>query len=224
LTALPIIAGPTLCFYAIEQGTAFAARAAQATLIGMVAVVAHSLTYVHSCRRYSWLPSLFIAWGAFAVVTAFFYVVQPNLFLSLVLAVASAVVAKRILPVRRDISGMSRHAGRDLLFRMAAALILVFALTSMADRLGPTLSGVLTPFPIATAIIAAFTQIEHGPDAVAAYFHGFVPAVSSFAVFCFVFASAVNRTGLLVAVVSALFVQLVIQTFNLWRMMHVKSS
>ena len=36
LTALPVIAGPTLCFYAIEQGSEFARRAAGATLVGLV--------------------------------------------------------------------------------------------------------------------------------------------------------------------------------------------
>lgn len=220
LTALPIIAGPTLCFYAMEQGSGFAARAAQGTLVGLVAVAAHSVAYAHSCRRWSWLPSLFIAWLAFALVTALFYFVQPGLVMSLVLALASFIIAKRILPPRQNVSPAKGHATRDLVLRMAASLGLVFILTSMADRLGPTLSGVLTPFPIATAIIAAFTQAERGPDAVAAYFHGFVPALNSFAVFCFVFASAVNRTSLLATVISALFVQLLIQTVNLWRMMH----
>src|SRR5262245_48516042 len=67
LTALPIIAGPTLCFYAIEQGTDFAARAAQGTLIGLVAVVAHSVTYTWTSRRFGVLISLLSGWIAFAV-------------------------------------------------------------------------------------------------------------------------------------------------------------
>ena len=219
LTALPIIAGPTLCFYAIEQGNEFAAGAAQATLAGLVGVAAHSVIYARSCRRWSWRASLFIAWFAFAAVTALFYLAQPDLVWSLILALVSFVVAKRILPPRRSVAGVSRNPARDLLLRMAAALGLVFALTSTANRLGPALSGFLTPFPIATAIIAAFTQAEHGPDAVAAYFHGFVPALNSFAFFCFVFASSLSRIGLPLALALALCVQLLIQTFNLWRMM-----
>jgi hypothetical protein len=220
LTALPIIAGPTLCFYALEQGYPFAARAAQGTLVGLVAVAAHSVTYAWSCRRWSWLASLFIAWLVFGAVTVFFYFAQPSVLFALLLALASFVVAKRVLPPRGEIAGVKSHAARDLLLRMAAALGLVFVLTSAADRLGPTMSGFLTPFPIATAIIAAFTQIEHGPTAVATYFHGFVPALNSFAFFCFVFALMINVIGLPLAVISALAVQLLIQTFNLWRMMH----
>jgi len=220
MTALPVLAGPTLCFYAVEQGADFASRAAETTLLGLVALSAHSVTYAHSCRRWSWLPSLFIAWFAFVAVTAVFYVVHPNLLLSLFLALSSFVVAKRILPPRPEAEGVAVQHGRDLLLRMAAAIALVFALTSMAEWLGPTLSGFLTPFPIATAIIAAFTQVERGPEAVITYFHGFVPALNSFAVFCCVFSLVVKPVGLPLTVAAALSAQLLIQTINLWRMMN----
>ena len=220
LTALPIIAGPTLCFYAIEQGHEFAARATQATLVGLVAVAAHAVTYAHVCRRWAWPASLIASWIAFAVLTALLYAGQFNLLISLVLALASFAIAQRILPARKPVVSAAVHPGRDLLLRMLAAAALVLILTSAADRLGPTLSGFLTPFPIATAIIAAFTQAERGPDAVISYFHGFVPALSSFALFCFVFALALLRFGLPLAVTLALSVQLAIQGINLWRMMR----
>ena len=35
LTAFPVVAGPVLCFYAVER-YAFAARAAQATVVGSI--------------------------------------------------------------------------------------------------------------------------------------------------------------------------------------------
>ena len=219
LTALPVIAGPTLCFYAFEQGSEFAATAAAAALTALVAVAAHAVTYAHICRRRSWFPSLFLSWLAFGVVTLLFYTVKVNLLVSLLMALASFVIAQRILPSQSKTAPVPEHPARDLLLRMAAALGLVFALTSMADWLGPTLSGFLTPFPVATAIIAAFTQAERGPDAVIAYFHGFVPALNSFAVFCFVFASVLKSAGLPLAVAAALSAQLLIQAVNLWRMM-----
>ncbi len=221
LTALPVIAGPTLCFYAIEQGNDFAGRAAQTTLIGLIAVVAHSVTYSHTCRRWAWLPCLLISWLAFLALTIVFYLEQPNLVLGLFLALLSFVIARRLLPSRGGSEGTSNHAARDLVLRMGASLGSVLVLTSLADRLGPSLSGFLTPFPVATAIIAAFTQIERGPDAVVSYFHGFVPALNSFALFCFVFAGSIGRFGLLRAVVFALLVQLTVQAVNLWRMMRM---
>src|SRR5439155_1147254 len=81
------------------------------------------------------------------------YQVQPNLIVCLVLALASFAIAERALPSRKPISGTAGNASRDLLMRMLAAAFLVFGLTSLADWLGPSLTGFLTPFPIATAII-----------------------------------------------------------------------
>jgi hypothetical protein len=223
LTALPVVAGPTLCFYAIEQGSEFAARATQATLLGLIGVVAHAVTYARLCRRWSWPGALIASWLAFAVLTAMLYFVQVNLLVNLVLILVSLAVAKRLLPAPKPVVPAAEHPGRDLLLRMLAAAALVLILTSMADRLGPTLSGFLTPFPIATAIIAAFTHAERGPDAVISYFHGFVPALNSFALFCFVLALSLVRLGLPLAVTLALSVQLTIQGLNLWRMLRTRA-
>jgi hypothetical protein len=48
LTALPIVGGPTLCFYAIEQGNLFAASAARSTLLGIVAIAAFCVVFAHT--------------------------------------------------------------------------------------------------------------------------------------------------------------------------------
>jgi len=44
LAGLPVVAGPVLVFYAIEQGDAFAAQAAHATLAGLIATSAFAAT------------------------------------------------------------------------------------------------------------------------------------------------------------------------------------
>src|SRR5947199_5249622 len=83
LTALPVVAGPTLCFYAIEQGNGFAARAAQTTLAGLVALSAHSVAYAWGVRRVTWPVSITLGWLAFAGVTLALYQVQLSLIVSL---------------------------------------------------------------------------------------------------------------------------------------------
>ena len=45
VTALPAVAGPTLLFYAIQQGALFAADAARGSLLGLVGVAAFCLAY-----------------------------------------------------------------------------------------------------------------------------------------------------------------------------------
>ena len=92
----------------------------------------------------------------------------------------------------------------------------MLVLTSAADRLGPGLTGVLTPFPVATAIIASFTHAQCGSAAVTQFFRGFLPSLCTFAVFCFVLAAALSTLGLTVALISALAAQFLLQGFILW--------
>jgi hypothetical protein len=105
---------------------------------------------------------------------------------------------------------------------MIAAATLVLVLTSVAAWLGPSLSGLLTPFPLATALLAAFTHAQRGADAVLAFFQGFLPALVTFAVFCFVLAVALPAVPLAVAVLAAFSAQLVLQA-ALYRWHHAEA-
>ena len=218
LTALPVVGGPTLCFYAVEQGDLFAAQAAHSTLVGLVAVVAFCVAYSHCSRRTEWPISLLTGWLGFAAVTVVIYALQPNVILGLLFVLASIALGQRALPAHFPESKAAKNSAWDLPLRMLASGALVLALTSLAGWLGPNLSGLLTPFPVATAIFAIFTHTEGGPNAVATYFSGFLQAFYSFAMFCFVLAVGLASLGLPLALALALFVQLGMQGLVLWRM------
>jgi len=66
--------------------------------------------------------------------------------------------------------------------------VLVLAITGAAGTLGPALSGVLTPFPIATTIVVAFWLAQDGPAASRSLLRGFVRALPGFAL-CFFLAA-----------------------------------
>src|SRR4051812_20944589 len=68
LSGFPIVAGPILFFFAWEQGTAFAAVAAQKTLLGLMAFGAFVLTYSWCSRRWHVAPSILAGWAAFLLV------------------------------------------------------------------------------------------------------------------------------------------------------------
>jgi hypothetical protein len=101
---------------------------------------------------------------------------------------------------------------------MLAAAALVIVLTAVTDTLGPQLSGLLAPFPVATAIVAAFTHKQRGVDAVVVFFRGFLPALVSFGLFCVALAVALEPLGLALALMLALAAQLSTQVITLWRM------
>jgi hypothetical protein len=101
---------------------------------------------------------------------------------------------------------------------MLAAAALVTLLTAVADILGPQLSGLLAPFPVATAIVAAFTHKQRGVDAVVVFFRGFLPALVSFGLFCVVLAVALEPLGIARSLTLALVAQLSTQVVTLWKM------
>jgi len=217
VTALPAVAGPTLCFYAVQQGNLFAADAARGTLLGLIAAAAFCLAYAHGSVRLHWALCLLIGWLAFGVVTMLVYRANVGPLAGLTMAVAALLVARVLLPTPRPVASVAAAPRWDLPLRTISAAVLVFALTSLADRLGSNVSGVLTPFPVATAIVAGFTHAQRGSAAAVAFLRGFLPGLCSFAVFCFVLAVTLPSWPLVLAVIAALGTQLALQALLLAR-------
>ena len=165
LTGLPTVAGPTLVFYAFEQGTSFAARASHATLVGLVAIPWFCVAYAYVGRRAGWAASLLAGWSTFVLGIAFLTRLELNVFVTWVLLAVSCATGYAALPAFGVTSTEAVHSKWDLPLRMLAAAALVTILTAVADILGPQLSGLLAPFPVATAIVAAFTHQQRGVDA-----------------------------------------------------------
>ncbi len=69
----------------------------------------------------------------------------------------------------------------------------------------------ITPFPIATTILLAFTHAQQGAPAAVGFLRAFLPAMWSFALFCFVLACAVVGLGRDLAFLLALGVSLAVQ-------------
>lgn len=212
LTSLPVVGGPILAIYALEQGDAFAARAAEATLLGLIAVVAFCIAYAAVAMHARWPLSVLLGWLAFTVATALLYFTRFPLMVDLAITFTVLLTSHRLLPaVPAGDSSPKKNPGWDLPLRMLAAGTLVIVLTAIADRLGPNLSGVLTPFPIATAILAGFTHAQRGLPALMQFFHAFIPGLTGFAMFCFVLAIALPVVGLWRALICALVTQFSVQ-------------
>jgi hypothetical protein len=71
----------------------------------------------------------------------------------------------------------------DIPLRMLVATFFVVLLTQAADYLGPTWSGILTPFPIMTSTLAVFTHAQQGSDAAVRILHGLLLAGYGFVAF-----------------------------------------
>jgi hypothetical protein len=217
LAGMPLVAGPTLFFIAVEQGDAFAAGAAGATLVALVGVAGFALVYARLCRRAPWPAALLAAWLAFAVATLVLNAATWPPLLALGAALASLAGTRWLLPADQGAPASAPSPAWDLPLRMAAAVALVLTVTSLAAALGPRLSGALTPFPIALSILVVFLHAQGGPAIAVSFLRAFLPAMWSFVLFCFVLAVALVPLGRDLAFASALALQLLVHGLVWWR-------
>jgi hypothetical protein len=192
LIALPVVAGPILLVITLEHGDAFGARAARGALLGVVALTAFCIAFAAMATLLRWPTVLLIGWAAYAGVAACGSQWDASPVAGLVAALAALLVARAFF--KRDHAGalLSSPPPWDLYARAGATAALVILLTTAAGALGPAVSGVLTPFPIAASVLAAFTLAHHGPAASRAMLRGFVEALPGFAAFFFVVAIALE--------------------------------
>lgn len=94
-------------------------------------------------------------------------------------------------------------ADRAVLLRMAIAALLVAALTAAAGAVGPRMSGLLTPFPVAATILAVSTHRTEGSEAAGQLLRGLLAGLFSFALFFLIAGLALTRWGMMSAFIGA---------------------
>ena len=197
LAGFPFTSGPVVLILALEQGGAFASRAAQGTLMGLVSVAAFCLAYAWLSRRLGWIGSMLGGWGLFLISTAILDQMDPApLVPAFVAVVIALVLSYNSLPVLGAMEMPSSLPRWDIPLRMIAATALVVGITESAARLGPQLSGLLTPFPIYATVMAVFTHALQGPEAATRVLRGVILGLFTFAGFFFMVAGRVEVWGL----------------------------
>ncbi len=218
LIAMPLTTGPITFFLALTEGPAFAARTAAATLAGTISLVAFVTAYSRIARHWIWLSTLLAATLVFGIVTA----ALDQATLPLIPLWAGVVVilalANRLLP-EEQASGNdpgNLPGAWDIPLRMIIATGFVLLITGVAPVLGPHLTGLLIPFPIFTATLAAFAHYHHGPSAAVGVFRGLLLGLFSYTGFMFALALLLERGGIALAFAVAILVVLVFQAASLW--------
>lgn len=208
IIGLPLTSGPISFFLYLERGPSFAAHAAVSTLLGINGVTACVVTYAHAARRWGWPATAGASLAGFVLVTALLrpLTVSPAMAFigSSVLALAGLTTLPRVGTV-----ALGTPPRWDLPARIAVALTMVLAITASADWLGPTLSGLLSPFPVFTLVMAVFSHQQTGGLVATPYARGLLTSLVGFAAFFLVVALTLERLGLpafAVATVAALVV------------------
>ncbi|MER6793922.1 hypothetical protein, partial [Amycolatopsis mediterranei] len=186
--------GPILLITYLEHGAAFVARAASASLLGLVSLAAFAVVFARVSRARGWLGTLLVGWLVCLSLDLALTFAPVPVWVALGLALAAAWTGIRLLPE----PGEARPVPLpwwDLPARAVATAGLVVALTAAAGRLGPDLTGVLAPFPTGTSVVAVFAQAQGGPPAAAATVRGVLRGLGGFSAFCFLVAVLVEPIG-----------------------------
>lgn len=181
---VPVVAGPILLVVGLEQDAAFVHRAAQAALLGIVAVAAFCVATGAGVRRGRNVAAVAAGWLAYAAATVPLALIEPPLGVAVAAALGAIALARALVraPAGTAAPGIAPPSW-DLPARAVTTAVLVVALTSAASALGPTISGLLTPFPLAASVVVTFTVAQGGPAAGLSALRGYLTGLPGFAAF-----------------------------------------
>ncbi len=218
LIALPLTTGPITFFLALGHGPAFAATSAAGTLAGGLSQAAFVTAYSQLAWRWKWPPTLAASVVAFAILTALLQHFSFPLVPLWVLVSLVFTLVLKALPRQKDPDETSEALPSrwDIPLRMAIATAFVVLFTELAPAFGPRLTGLLAPFPLFTATLAAFAQHQHGPAAAIRVLRGLLMGLFSYASFFFVLAILLVPAGIGMAFAVAIVVMLTMQGIALW--------
>ena len=234
LAGFPFVAGPILLVVALEHGLVFAQASARTALLGMVALSVFALWFSWTTRIWPWGVSLVSGWLVYLVAASAVSWVDFGTLSNFALVVATLALTLRLLPGQEEQAprpdprdeptapepdpptggtppGPARNPW-DIPARMTATLVLVCSLTLAARFLGPRWSGLLTPFPVATTVLAVFAHRAGGAPAVGRFLRGFVPGLGSLAVFFAALHASLAWNASMFAFAHALIAALVVHT------------
>jgi hypothetical protein len=196
VAGFPNTGGVIIFIIALEQGTDFGAHTAHATLLGLIALAAFNPAYVWTALRYPIWLSMVAGWAAFVAVMLLLKNWHPSLAVALGASLLALNAARYFLPKLAEPKSAPVASSWDLPLRMGASVAMVLGLTGVAKLLGPSWSGLLTPFPVTSTVLAVFAHQSQGPAGAERMLKGILLALNAVALYMGVLALTLPSLGL----------------------------
>lgn len=187
IASLPWVAGPVILFFTLEQGVDFTVKSIKGVMIGIIGILAFTFAYTYSAIKFKWYISLVFAYLAFLCTTICLNTFESFINLNewFIISILLSSIGIRIFPRLKKQSSFNQSLKYDIYLRMIIITIFVALITYLAKTLGPNWSGILTPFPIVTAILAAFTHYTQGAYSTSIILKGMLVGYIGFATFLY---------------------------------------
>lgn len=219
LTGTPVMAGPVLLALALDHDAQFAGAAAAAGLQAMIAVATFIAAYATAAARWnlSWTGSLATAFAAYAMAILLIMAFPLGSTAAFLSTIVAQWISLRSMRGQRssDPAKQTTPPWWDIPLRMTLAAALVVAVAALADAAGPRMSGLMTPFPIATTVLVVFTHRHDGAPAAAGFLRGLILGMSSLVMFFAVATVALPAFGMAIGFFWSTVASLAVST-GLW--------
>lgn len=196
LVGFPIMTGPLSVFLALEQGPAFAAKAAVGILNAVAGCTAFALAYGLFARTWSWQATLAAALTAFFLVTSATAALGDRLWPAIAGTALTVTAALCLMPRARASRPSPPPPWWDIWLRMVLTALLILAITALAATLGARLSGIFAALPVISSIIGPFTQVRSGPETAIRLFRAMVVSYFSFGLFFVIVGLGIETHGI----------------------------
>ena len=216
LAGLPVIVGPILFLLTLERGPEYARDAATYTLAAVFPVIIFGVAYAWACRRFRWPGALIIAYAAWMAAALPVLVLPLTQVIAVSIALATLLIAPRLFPAPAAPPGLVHLPPHELVLRMFAGAVLTLAVTALSGIAGPQLSGLVTLFPVLSAILAVFTHRSGGADAAITLLARLATGLFSLAAFCVALPLLLGQVSIAAAFLTSIAAALLLQSV-MWR-------
>ncbi|MHC1783664.1 MAG: hypothetical protein AB9891_13070 [Anaerolineaceae bacterium] len=223
-TGFPFISAPISLILAVQNGTDYAVQAAIGTLGGQSCVCLFAVLYFFASRRWGWWLSSLTAIAFFLLAAYGWRAFSPGLWPALFLLLLITIGSLRLPMASREQASKSPAPWWDLTARMIIACVMVFSLTGVSALIGARWSGILSAFPVFGLILAAFTHMQQGPDAVGQLLRGSILGSFGIAIFYALIAVFLPMSGSLWVYLAAGIGSVLVNWFSLKSLVGNKPS
>lgn len=202
IASMPWVAGPIILFIAIEQGTDFAINSLPGVMMGIIGWLSFCLIYIKVAYKYKPFWAVMAGYIGYILTAAFLRLFEDYLTLNgwVTLTFMLIIATLYYFPRPRLVETKGgKRLKYDIPLRMLVMTSFVVAVTYMANMLGPTWSGILTPIPIMTAVLAMFTHYTQGVDATIVVLKGMFIGIFGFTAFLYLQAFLLPSTTIFMA-------------------------
>ena len=182
IATLPISAGPSYVFLALDHDSSFIASAALITLTANASTMLFVAVYARMAQTYGLIRSLGIGWLTWGSIMVAFSLMQWSLAAAIAINIAAFVIAS--YSCRAYLSapkaGLFVRRKWDVPLRALSVVSLVGIVIVLGNVAGPKAAGIAAPFPIVLSSLAIMLHPRLGGRLAAATLSNSLPGLAGF--------------------------------------------